>query len=412
MVKSLRVSFFKEDGERGSMLAIAAIGMAVLVLGVGFAVDISHFYLVKTELQNAADAAALAGASALNSGSGGIDEAAIRAVAAMNQFEFNNVAITIDEDEDVTFASELDGSYVNKMDAKTNASAIRFVRVQLDPQTVNIFFVIDVIDFSNPDLVRKTFDISAQATAGMSPPLNYLCQLAPLSVAQCPAPGEPYYEESGGAACALDTTCAAPNATKEYVKGCTYTIKLKGGSKISPGNYLILQPNEPGGSEVREGVASGRAMCKYVNEFVSTEPGAKNGPVRQGINTRFNEYNAGLDPSDYPPDTDVYSNEDFTHDEYISDSRVKVPPDSNTDVAVDGRRVIIVPVVAAGDYANGRDTVQIKKFAAFFLRTKADGGNDAQIVAEYIDARVIAEGGFDPTGASGDPSLTKPVLYR
>ena len=52
--------------ERGSVLATSAIGMLSLLLAVGLGIDISRFYLTKTELQNAADAAALAAVSALD----------------------------------------------------------------------------------------------------------------------------------------------------------------------------------------------------------------------------------------------------------------------------------------------------------------------------------------------------------
>jgi uncharacterized membrane protein len=46
-------------GERGSVLTLSAIAMLGVLLAVGLGVDISHFYLAKTELQNAADAAPL-----------------------------------------------------------------------------------------------------------------------------------------------------------------------------------------------------------------------------------------------------------------------------------------------------------------------------------------------------------------
>ena len=52
--------------ERGSILATSAIGMLAVLLAVGLGIDISRLYLSKTELQNAADAAALAGVSGLN----------------------------------------------------------------------------------------------------------------------------------------------------------------------------------------------------------------------------------------------------------------------------------------------------------------------------------------------------------
>ena len=58
--------------------------MLSVLLAVGLGIDISRLYLSKTELQNAADAAALAGVSGLNGHGPGITEAANRAVAAMN----------------------------------------------------------------------------------------------------------------------------------------------------------------------------------------------------------------------------------------------------------------------------------------------------------------------------------------
>jgi uncharacterized membrane protein len=48
-------------------LVIVTVGMSCMLLAVGLGIDISHSYMIRTELQHAADAAALAGASALNS---------------------------------------------------------------------------------------------------------------------------------------------------------------------------------------------------------------------------------------------------------------------------------------------------------------------------------------------------------
>src|SRR5258706_11654052 len=77
-------------GERGSILAMSAIGMLSLLLAVGLGVDITHLYLAKNELQNAADSSALAAASGLNFDDSGIGYATARAVKAMNSYEFNH----------------------------------------------------------------------------------------------------------------------------------------------------------------------------------------------------------------------------------------------------------------------------------------------------------------------------------
>jgi len=53
-------------GERGSILVITALSLVALVGFVGLALDLGHLYVVKTELQNAADAAALAAAEMMD----------------------------------------------------------------------------------------------------------------------------------------------------------------------------------------------------------------------------------------------------------------------------------------------------------------------------------------------------------
>ena len=95
----MRLPKSEKKRERGSVLAMSALGMLAFLLATGMAVDIGHFYLVKSELQNAADAAALAGASALNSRSTGITEAVNRATAAMNSYEFNSKSFQKQETE-------------------------------------------------------------------------------------------------------------------------------------------------------------------------------------------------------------------------------------------------------------------------------------------------------------------------
>src|ERR1044072_86524 len=84
----------KRRGERGSVLATSAIAMLSVLLAVGLGIDISRMYLSKAELQNAADAAALAGVSGLNGGGPGITEATDRAVASMNKYDFNKTGVT------------------------------------------------------------------------------------------------------------------------------------------------------------------------------------------------------------------------------------------------------------------------------------------------------------------------------
>src|SRR5919107_1923427 len=92
--------------EQGSIMAMSAVGMLSFLLAVGLGVDITRLYLTKNELQNAADAAALAGASGLNFHSTGIHDAAARVEKVMNQYQFNKVNVSFKRDK-VRFAVNL-----------------------------------------------------------------------------------------------------------------------------------------------------------------------------------------------------------------------------------------------------------------------------------------------------------------
>src|SRR5882762_7144033 len=98
MVKAMRTHIDGNNnrkGERGAVLALSTIAMLSLLLATGLAVDISHFYSVKAEMQNASDAAAVAAASRLNSTAGGIRSAVAEATKALNKYDFNNSNVVV-----------------------------------------------------------------------------------------------------------------------------------------------------------------------------------------------------------------------------------------------------------------------------------------------------------------------------
>ncbi len=380
----------RRKGERGSILAISAIGMLSVLLAVGLGVDISHFYLVKTELQNAADASALAGASALNSAPSGIIEGTNRAVKAMNSYEFNNTGV--DFQDKVLWAVNLDGPYMTEADAATptQAPTIRFVKVTTPDSPVGVSFASMVLGASK--------NLSATATAGLSVPLNVYCDFIPLSVL-------------------IDN-----NAT-ELVPGQTYTIRAGNGDSPSPGDYQILAVAGPGGVDVGFGIGAGVDACAKPGDTyeVDCKPGLTAGKVRTGLNSRFDDYGGSqLSPSNEPPDTNI--KEGITWTDYQTyfgcgrpnaipcDSRYSQPP---SHTGVDMRRVVLIPLVKVSEFDPGRCTVTFFRFGAFFLRTKASNGNGGEIQAEYIKDKIaLGEGGYDPTAVAGDPSLAAPVLYK
>ncbi|MCW5971047.1 MAG: hypothetical protein KIT57_21290 [Blastocatellales bacterium] len=360
--------------ERGVALVITALGMSASLLAIGLVVDICHFYMIKTELQHAADAAALAGASALDSSSTGLQKAVTRAGQVLNKSGFNKNNVVVPA-ANVKFSINLDDSYVSKESAEASAANIRFVRVTTAPAPVNVFFASMVLG--------DTFNITATATAGQSVPLNVICGFIPVFVVDYGVPISP---------------------------GNLYTFRASPNNSVSPGNYQILAAAGSGDKDVSEGLAGGVNSCAQsgVEYAIDTEPGVKAGPVRKGINTRFNDYSGtNMSPANYPPDTNIRDN--ITYAQYQAGSPSTAP--NNPGVA--GRRIVLIPIVKENEIDNGRNVVRFNRFGVFFLRSKVGNGNGGDLVAEYISAPItVSQGDYDPNGGPSNALIAVPVLYK
>jgi len=357
--------------ERGSILAVSTVGMLALLLAVGLGVDISRFYLAKTELQNAADAAALAGVSALNSSSAGITEATNRAVQAMNNYNFNKTGIGFQR-SNVQFAVNFNGPYMSEAAAQAQPDNIRFVQVTTPLSPVGVSFAKTVLGNSK--------NLSATATAGYSVPLNVICSWIPAFVLDDPA--------------------------NPISPGSLYTFRLPPGNHISPGNYQLLSPIGPGGSDTRIGMANGVNLCIGPGAEVDTKPGITAGPVRQGINTRFDIYQGPVDPVTSPPDTNVAQG--ITYSQYLNGVGAQAPAHPGSP----GRRVVFIPITKDAP-GNGRSSIIVDRFGVFFLQRPVGNGNGGELTAEYVSDIVLAgRGGFDPNLGPGNNLLAVPVLYK
>jgi Flp pilus assembly protein TadG len=369
-------AFAKRKNERGSILATSAVGMLSLLLAVGLGVDISRFYLVKTELQNAADAAALAACFQLNGKDGGIQAAITAATQTIkNNYDFNKTAVTIDK---IEFSTSLNGGYVPAVAAEPQAANIRFVKVTTAQSPVGITFAAVVLG--------PTKNLAAEATAGYSVPLNEICNFLPISVID------------------YGTPITAPN---------TYTFRMQAGTAISPGNYQILSVAGNGGADARVGLAAGVDACAAPGAVyeVDTKTGVTAGAVRQGINTRFDDFQTSqVNPYDMPPDKNILEN--INYDTYANSYKTGSPWQSPNNTGVANRRVVYIPIVKIGEYDQGHNTVRFDRFGKFFLQNKVGSGSGGELVAEYIDDITLGIGHYNPNGGAGDSGLATPVLYK
>ena len=391
------------SSERGSVIIMTAISMLFLLLVVGLCIDVSRIYMVRAELQNAADAAALTAARQLNGGTTGIDLAVTRASQVVNTQGFGKIGVGIFS---VKFSTTLDGTYLNATDAKAPGIVgnIRFVEVTTNAATTSILFAFRALGTTHTE--------SSQAVAGTSVGLNTICDFFPVAVA-------------------LTDPNPAPNTvmTLNFVQGTGNSATL------SNQDYIILEvPDINGNGAPETAVLSAGVtnLCQSIGSLISFHmtPSANvnNGPVQitDGANTRFdiqaNGYGNALRETlpdgtlVYKPDMNIAPN--ITYDEYANGTTTAA---SSHTGAVD-RRVLIVPIV---DLSTSPQTfgppprAPVAKFGAFFMRKRIDdpqspcsqaGNVCAKLEVEWIDETLIGIGSFG--GCTGGATLSIPVLYR
>ncbi len=415
--------------ERGTVAITGTLGMIVFVMAAGLAIDISHLYLAGSELQNAADASAIAGASMLDGSATGVTLAVDAALATQNRYEFGKQVATFTR-EDVRFAvnfSDFNSGGYQEGAARAIADKIRFVNVIIKDKPIDVPFAGIALTSNSSNSSGQTMaaptrgvtlgdtgtgsgtatpprvvSLSRQSIAGFSSGLNVLCDsIVPLSVVQDDVTRAP-----------LDVDAACPNQW-EFTPGCKYIVRRGSNGNgqtgsISAGNYLILALTASrGGSDARAGTAGNAAGCYKPGDIVGTEPGITAGPIRQGLDTRFGDYASGLDAAVFPPDLNVKENITFAQYQSGLAAYQQAPNITGRH----GRRIIIIPVINLREYDNGRDTVKIYKFAAFFLQKRVDGGNGGDIWAEYITMNVQVNDGYI-SGGDGKTQFSMPVLYR
>ncbi len=127
--------------QRGVVAIVVGLMLAVLVGFIGLAIDGGHLYLTKTELQNAADACALAasyeltGSPAIPAAAFDRAEAAGRTLGQLNRFNFQGAAIGA-ADISVQFGTALSAGspWVAAATAPANA---KYVRCTIDRNAAN-----------------------------------------------------------------------------------------------------------------------------------------------------------------------------------------------------------------------------------------------------------------------------------
>ena len=394
--------------QRGSVMIMTAILMTGVILAVGLCIDVARVYMVRTELQNAADAAALSAARELDSGAGGIQDAVTRATTIVNNYGFNDAAVNISA-VDVRFGINLYGNYDSAQTAALNPTVYRFVQVTTQSASTPMLFSARVLGANHVE--------SRSAVAGMSVGINTICDFFPFAVALNDS--DPNDTKNGQPVFTLPA--ANTTMTLNFVQGNGSSMTLK------DKDYIIIEVPEISGNGAKETIRLAAGLTSACQTLGANVPfhatpssNQNNGPkqITDGVDTRFNFYANGsgqLNPVDFPPDSNVGTG--ITFQQY--DNRTAVTPPSSNLPGADQRRILVVPIVAPGTYTGSPVSAKTLAFGAFFLKNRprvdnpCSKANDgcAHFDVEWIEERlVVGRGSFTPGG--GESSLTLPVLYR
>ena len=244
--------------ERGGVAVYSAF-LGLLTVGAGaLAIDIGRASVLRSQMQNRADAGALAAAAQLD----GRDGARARATALAFNATLGESAIPSDGStlpvQSVTFYSEVEPE---KIEA-TGDEDSRFIGLELQARRVDY-----VLARVLPAAAGQG-NQGARAVAGSNP---FICHAPPVMICD---PGE-----------------SDPSLSPFLPENAGKQIQLKpppGAAAWAPGNYglLALPDGSSGASDISAALAAVQPADCYTLD-VSTAPGVKTNKVQNGVNARF-----------------------------------------------------------------------------------------------------------------------------
>lgn len=273
---------------RGAVAIYVAI-VGVLVMGsLVLGVDIGRMAVLRAQLQNAADAAALGAATALDGSPGARDRATVIATTTAS----DSSRMTVLGGDLTVSTVEFFSVYVpgGVQTAATNDVDANFVRVTMSPENIEILFqpVLAVVTDGN---AIEELAVNALAVAGNSP---IVCNVSPFMVCD-------FTEDLD----LIEQLIAGQHIGRQVL------LKPQGGGGFVPGNYGLLCVDSDCGASAINAALLAIESGACTSDLVETAPGSKTNQVREGINARFdmgsapNPKRPANNVIDYPRDVDL-----------------------------------------------------------------------------------------------------------
>ena len=403
--------------QKGAVIITVAMALLFLLGFMGLAMDFGHLFVVKTELQTAADSCALAATQELDNASDSILRATSAGMTVGNlnnvNFQGANAGFLA---ADITFSSALNGSYSTTEPFAT----AKYVKCEKTRGGMLPWLMQAMSAFSGNNVYKQPQSVFALGVASRVPSQSN-CAL-PIGICKPPA--------------------GTILHTGEWIAGAANAS----GSVSGQFRWLDFTGNGGGARELKD-VLRGEGQCKLPgNNTLVGKPG-NNGSAAAAYNTRFGIYGGGYSsPADGIPDLTGYAwykNASITQPPYPNKYPTFVTkravftkyqgdntaPDTtglNTIGSIYGgslstaganRRIVPVPIIdcAAFDSLGSTGTIKVDSVACvLLLHPIAPGaGPGAKMWLEYRGAANAANSPcttFGLAGGSGGPLV--PTLVR
>jgi len=263
---------------RGNVVLVAVSLVVVLCIVAALAVDVGYVLVARNQLQNAADAAALAAADQLLDdrklqGGGGLDDVLDEARAAADQYAGANLVLQSPPTLDLNYDNDADGDVQLGRLAEDgqlvlvgsgqhfNAVQVRAQRTQTRNGQVPLFFA-RILGFSGTDVVTTATAAFSDGVVGFRPNAETgHATLIPFSIHQ-----DDWLALLAGSG--LDDWSYDPD-TRQVESGAddVRELTLFPGDEYAPGNFgaLRIGPEGYGNSEletqIRQGVSPADLAC-------------------------------------------------------------------------------------------------------------------------------------------------------
>lgn len=404
-----RRMFLLRRRQQGAVAILVGLSITAMIGFAGLALDLGKLYVVKTELQNSADACALAASQALTGANNqqlAIGEAAGITTGLRHKVLFQKDTVTLTPNSTVEFSADgAADSFVSKAGlSNSQALAMRFVRCTVNKPNIDTSFIQVLNVLPGVQIGQQNVVASAVATLQAS---QISCGL-PVAV------------------CSSDLPASTPVGT--WLVGAFGS----GNNQSLTGSFKWVDFSPPnGGASELGALLTGDGACNLpaVGSAVG-QPGAITSLANEW-NSRFGIYQGNVRPDSAAPDQSGFAYTDFAtswpskfnaFEDFVAKRGVNAAYQGDTATGLNtkgtikdasylnanghDRRLMTAPVVNCGTFATSQVAPIISWACVFLLHpinNSAGGANATGESRMYIEYRGSADNPSSPCASNGLP---------